>query len=288
MQHLRNTRITTIFTTISSNNIEHEPYSLSFNDSRQVSQIELRLCIIAWRRDLGPESCTSWICRLWRTREDGILIKNILKQPSHAKYYNLESHQLTHTTHAKSCNLSKSCFQWSRQATTYSPGCPWPDVFLPPQPLLCPGDWKSIGNLKPWHLLQKSKDGELSKIKMLMVLWSCDWILSPTLADRYLDSAVVARWILDTKHWKSKSSHQVIQLNLGIAVCGLLLPPRLCLKGDSSNSGSRAASERKSHKTPDMMIYVFIHYIDLYNNYSDLSVCIYLKDIVHLIWMHII
>lgn len=72
------------------------------------------------------------------------------------------------------------------------------------------------------------------------------------------------------------SSHQVIQLNLGIAVCGLLLPPRLCLKGDSSNSGSRAASERKSHKTPDMMIYVFIHYIDLYNNYSDLSVCIYI------------
>ena len=103
---------------------------------------------------------------------------------------------------------------------------------------------------------------------MLMVLWSCDWILSPTLADRYLDSAVVARWILDTKHWRWKSSHQVIQLNLGIAVCGLLLPPRLCLKGDSSNSGSRAASERKSHKTPDMMIYVIIHYIDLYNSYS--------------------
>lgn len=206
VQHLRNTTITTIITTISSNNIEHEPYSLSFNDSRQVSQIELRLCIIAWRRDLGPESCTSWI---W-TREDGKLIKNILKQPSHAKYYNLESHQLTHTTQAKSCNLSKSCFQWSRQATTYSPGCPWPDVFLPPQPLLCPGDWKSIGNLKPWHLLQRSKDGELSKIKMLMVLWSCDWILSPTLAERYLDSAVVARWILDTK-WRWKSSHQVIK-----------------------------------------------------------------------------
>lgn len=73
VQHLRNTTITTIITTISSNNIEDEPYSLSFNDSRQVSQIELRLCIIAWRRDLGPESCTSWI---W-TREDGKLIKNI-------------------------------------------------------------------------------------------------------------------------------------------------------------------------------------------------------------------
>lgn len=48
-----------------------------------------------------------------------------------------------------------------------------------------------------------------------------------------------------------KSSHQVIQLNLGIAVCGLLLPPRLCLKEERSTSGRRAASSNSRYD--DMM-----------------------------------